>query len=73
MGQGRNPEPPEVGDEILLGKTGGRGSVASFPGGRLWRLRSLGDDSGRNHAGETMLSVKGAHFPQEMILTCGRW
>jgi putative transposase len=25
------------------------------------------------HEGETMLSFKGAHFPQEIILTCMRW
>src|SRR5262245_38065104 len=34
---------------------------------------SLCDDSGSGHGGETMINFKGAHFPQDIILTCMRW
>jgi putative transposase len=34
---------------------------------------SLYDKSGRGLGGETMLRVKVAHFPLDMILTCVRW
>jgi putative transposase len=34
---------------------------------------SLYDDSGRGQGGETMVSFKGAHFPQDIILMGVRW
>src|SRR2546425_12014010 len=34
---------------------------------------SLCDNSGRGQGGETMVSFKGAHFPQDIILMGVRW
>jgi hypothetical protein len=44
-----------------------------FSLGRLWRLIPPCDDSGRGHAGETMIGFKDAHFPLEIMLTWVRW
>jgi hypothetical protein len=50
-----------------------KGSVARCPLGRLWRMISPCDDAGRRPGGETMLSCKGAPFPQAIMLMSVRW
>jgi hypothetical protein len=49
------------------------GFCRKFSLGRLWRMISLWDDSGRGQGGETMIRFQGAHVVQALILTCVRW
>jgi hypothetical protein len=58
---------------VIMGKGASMGSVASFHLGHIWSMISLCDDSGRGQGGETMVSFKGAHFPQGIIKVKGQW